>query len=189
MKAEVLNRFDTIMANLKPVEPSVGFDFEFRKRFEQAIAKKYEETGLEKLARRTAESIRYALLPKVPVLVRTVATVMALLVVGLYIYSAQPACPVLVSTGESCRVGDVISAQEGAEPDIILSGKYAIRLKERTKIRIAKLTPRYGKGKASFNLIEGDMLVNGGVKENTKPCGKLIIPRPNMIEMGSGLTK
>jgi len=44
--------------------------------------------------------------------------------------------------------------------DIVLSGKYAIRLKKNTTVKVASLTPRRGRGKAAFELIEGTMLVS-----------------------------
>lgn len=179
MRNEIFNKFDLVMANLKPVEPSPHFDFEFRRRFEKAVAEKYEETAFEIFARKTVESLRYALLPKVPVLVRSAATLLVLMAVGLYMYSIQPASPILLarkgavlvqgvkdigwrelSPGDTFKKGDVIATRIGSELDIALSGKYAIRLKDRTKIKVAKLTPRYGKGMASFGLIEGKMLVN-----------------------------
>lgn len=179
-----LNRFDIVMANLKTIEPSDSFDFEFRKRLREAVAKKYEETMLDKLARRAwegLESLRYALLPKTPALVRSIVASIFIITAGLYIYSIQPSCPISLSqegaimvqsrrdiaakeinAGYKFNVGDIVVTKKGAELDIGISNKYAIRVKENTKFKITKLIPRYGNGKAFLELEDGKMLVSVG---------------------------
>lgn len=179
MKREISERFDAVMAHLKKVEPSASFDFDFRKRLEEAVARKYEETVFEKLARRTVESLRYALFPKVPVFARVAATFVILIAIGLYAYSVQPARPLLASIkgvvlverakdvsprearlSERFRAGDIVAVEKNSQLDIALRGKYAIRLKEGARIMVKRLTPRYGKGTVSFELIEGMMLAS-----------------------------
>lgn len=179
MKRETRDNFNLVMSNLKTIEPSDSFDFEFRRRFEKAVAEKYTQTAFEKLARRTVESIRHALLPRTPRLVRVAVTVVFLATFGLYMYSAQPANPFLaskqgivmaksagdvswreVSLRDTFKPGDVITMRRNSGLDISLPGKYAIKLKGKTKIKIAQLTPRYGNGKARFELADGQMLVD-----------------------------
>lgn len=179
MDPKIYKKFDEIMSKLKKIEPSASFDSEFRKKLLRAEEEKQRESVFESLVRRTRESIRYALLPKAPALATTAAAFIALMAIGLYIYATQPADPILVAKkgivftqgakdaewktigiAQKLKVGDIVTTKEGSQVDIELSGKYTMRAKERTRFKIAKLTPRYGKGEASFELIEGKMLIS-----------------------------
>lgn len=180
MNKELVDRLDMIMANLKPIEPSLSFDIEFRKRLDKAMAEKSLETVIESLARKTAMCLRYVLLPKTPALAtRGVALAFALIVAGIYVYSIQPMSPVLLSqsgavyvrgaetaasrqavTKEGLRIGDTITTDSGSQADIALDGKYTLRLKEKTKIKIARFTPRRGRGSVLLELFNGTMLVS-----------------------------
>ena len=85
MRPEILERFDKVMANLKPIEPSLAFDLEFERRFGETLAERYKETPVAHFARITAERIRYALTPKIPVLIRVMATLLIILSFGFSI--------------------------------------------------------------------------------------------------------
>ncbi|MDD5135847.1 MAG: FecR domain-containing protein [Candidatus Omnitrophica bacterium] len=176
------DNFDRVMSLLKKVEPSVSLDMKFKVAFGEAIARRYEETFLEKALRRIREgavNLREALLPEPLVLVRAMASLVVVASVGIYIYAAQPSCPTLeaktgvvmvqamrdtsareVGRDYRFKVGDIVTAKKGAQADIVLSNKYALRLKEGARIKIAKLTPRFGSGKADFQLTEGKVLVS-----------------------------
>jgi len=176
------DRIDMILANLKKIEPSPAFDIEFKRRLGDAIAMRYEERPLEKILRTLrdgAYNLRNTLIPEPLVLARIAATFVVVISVGLYVYSSQPALPgVIASEGvvmvqgakdaafkEICpaykfRVGDIVTARKGAQVDIGLSNKYAMRLKEGSSLRIAKLTPRYGNGKVFLELAVGKVLVD-----------------------------
>ena len=179
MNKELFDRFDAVMANLKPIEPSSRFDLEFRKRLESAVAKSYEESALERLARKTLDDIRYALAPQMFVFAQTAAIVVILVSIGMHLYFIQPSNPGSVSKeglvmvqgpkdlgwkeltiSGKLSVGDIVSTHKGGRLDISLTNKYAVRIKENTKIKIAGLTSRYGMGSVSFKLIEGEILVN-----------------------------
>ncbi|OGW75278.1 MAG: hypothetical protein A2Z72_00980 [Omnitrophica bacterium RBG_13_46_9] len=181
MDREIFDRFDMVMSALKAIEPTPSFDFEFRRRLNEVIEKKYEASAFELMAERVAESFRYALLPKVPVLVRSAATFIVLMAIGLYIYSVQPSNPLSlhkegvvlamspkdaawreVVSRERLKVGDIIMTERDSQIDLVLFNKYAIRMKAGTKLRIEELTPRYGKGRARFSLLEGKMLASIG---------------------------
>jgi Fe2+-dicitrate sensor, membrane component len=181
---ELLDRFDSVMAKLKAVEPSSAFDLEFKRRLNEAVAETYEETALQKLAKRMADvldGLLYVIMPPRPVLVRVLATILVTTSVGLYFGITWPSSPVLVAkegivlmqgqgaknTGgnpmrlaQAIRPGDLITTGKASQLDIELSGKYSIRIKECSKVRIAKITPRYGNGKAIFDVLEGKVLVN-----------------------------
>lgn len=186
MKNAMMDRFDMVMANLKPVEPSASFDFEFRRKLQDAMAKESEETNLERFFRIAFERMRYAVLPQVPVMVRAVCTFIAVTTIGIYIYALQPAGLSLVASdgvvlvrgadskewsevgpSYTFRAGDTIMTKDGSELDMALSNKYAVRLKGQTTLTIAKLTPRYGKATALFKLGGGKILVN--IEEGFKP--------------------
>lgn len=177
-----LDRLDMILANLKKIEPSPAFDVEFKKRLGEAIARRYEERPLDRILRtlrQGAYNLRNAFIPEPLVFARIAATFVVVISIGLYAYSSQPSLPgVIASEGlvvvrgakdasfkeigpaYKFRVGDIVTARKGAEVDIGLSDKYMMRLKEGSSLRIAKLTPRYGNGKADFQLIEGKVLVS-----------------------------
>jgi len=176
------DRLDMILANLKAIEPSPAFEIEFKRRLGAAIARRYEERPFERILRTLREgacNLRNALIPEPLVLVRIAATFVVVISVGLYVYSSQPSLPgVIASEGlvmvqgakdasfkeigpaYKFKTGDIVTARKGAQVDIGLSDKYAMRLKEGSSLRIAKLTPRYGSGKADFQLIEGKVLVS-----------------------------
>ena len=176
------DNFDRVMSLLKKVEPTVSLEMKFKAALSEAVARKYEETFLEKALRRIAEgaaNLKDALLPEPLVLVRAMASLVIVVSVGIYIYATQPSCPgleaktgivmvqgikdaMLKEAGRDYRfrVGDIVTAQTGAQADIVLSNRYAIRLKEGSMIKIAKLTPRFGSGKADFQLIEGKVLIS-----------------------------
>ncbi|MFH0764588.1 MAG: FecR domain-containing protein [Candidatus Omnitrophota bacterium] len=177
-----IDRLDMILAHMKKVEPTPAFETEFKRRLGQSAARRYEEKPLDKILRRIGEgayNLRNALMPEPLVLTRIAATFVVVISVGLYVYSSQPALPgVIASEGvvmvqgakdaafkKVCpaykfRVGDIVTVRKGAEVDIGLSNKYAMRLKGGTHLRIAKLTPRYGNGKVFLELAVGKVLVD-----------------------------
>ena len=160
MNKQLIEKFDLIMANLEPIEVSSGFDFEFRRRFEAAVRERYAETAFERIARRAVEAFSSASRPRVPVLVRSAAIFLVLAVIGTHVYFAQPARPMMLAKAQYLHVGSIVSTGALSKLDIVLSDKYAIRLKKNTSVKVASLTPRRGKGKAVFELIEGTVLVS-----------------------------
>lgn len=199
------DRIDMILANLKKIEPSPAFDVEFKKRLGAAIARRYEKRPLERILRTLHEgayNLRNALIPEPLVLARIAATFVVVISVGLYIYSSQPSLPgVIASEGVVMvqgakdavfkeigpeyrfRAGDIVTARRGSQVDIGLSDKYAMRLKEGSSLRIAKLTPRYGNGKADFQLIEGKVLVS--VEQGFKGS-KFVVDTPTATAVALG---
>jgi len=180
MKQEVLERFDMLMANLKPIEPSLSFDTEFNKKFVLAQAERITESRFDRTARVVIENIRFTVLPKAPQMARAMATAAALiLVIGLFTYAIQPQSPMLVSRegivlargtmdrepkavekAYKFKAGDVITTKDGSQIDIELTGKYAIRAKGNTSFKIAKLPARYKKDTVIFELMQGQMLID-----------------------------
>lgn len=175
-------RFDSIMAALKVVEPSASLDLKFREALGEAIARKSEETIFEKGLRRLGEGIatlRAVIVPEPLVMVRVAASFIIVISAGLYIYSSQPSFPTVMAKDGPVmvqgvrdtvareidrqykfKVGDTVTASSGAQVDIGLSNKYELRLKEGSTLKIAKLTPRFGNGKADFQLVGGRILVS-----------------------------
>jgi len=171
-----------IMANLKAVEPSLSFDHQLMKRLNEIDAHRYRETVFEKLARSTLtvfDNLREALLPSIPVFVKTLATFVTVISVGLYAYSIQPGSPVITSSagsvmimgekdnswqkmtpGYRLKVGDTIATRDNSYIDIERFDKYAVRVKGGSKVMIASLSPRMGHGKVVLDLIEGKVLLN-----------------------------
>jgi len=182
MNKTAWDRFDIVMANLKPVETSVAFELEFRKRLAEAASRKDGRTPVENIARRALsglERLREALIPRTLVPVRVMAAFLFFISAGLYVYSIQPASPaatgvegiVMVqargASGESAipphyalKEGDTISTKSGSQVDIGLTDRYAIRVKPGTTLRVAKLAPRLGRGTVDLRLSDGNMLID-----------------------------
>lgn len=174
--------FDRVMASLKKEEPSVSFEARFREALRDAISRKHEDTILENALKRIAlgvMNLKNALVPEPLVLIRAAATFIIVISAGFYVYTIQPSCPVLTAKegvimvqgmkgtalkeagrDYKFRIGDIVTARKASQADIVLANKYAIRLKEGSSLRIAKLTPRLGNGRADFRLTEGKVLVS-----------------------------
>lgn len=176
------DRFDKIISALKQVEPSASFDLKFKEALNGAVAGKHKEAAMERALRRIREgavNLRDILLPGPPVLARVAVSFVIVMSVGLYIYSNQPLSPTLTAKegvvmvqglrsdgwkeaglAHKLKVGDIIVTKEGSQLDIALTNKYAVRIKERTRLRVAKLTPRHGNGKVYLELAVGKVLVD-----------------------------
>jgi len=179
MRQDILKNFDMVMANLKAIEPSPAFEFEFQQRLRDQALKAREELPLAKFFKLAFESIRYVIIPEMPALVRVAASFAVVFSIGIYIYGAQPLCPISVSgvgivtvqtagvvssktfmPGNILKAGDIITTGSGGQIDISLSGKYSIRIKGNSSFKIAKLTPRLGHGTAAFKLAGGTALID-----------------------------
>lgn len=157
-------RFDMVMANLKPIEPSDGFEFEFGRRLRESALTIREKGVIARAVKLMLDNLRYNLLPQTPVLVRVAVSFVFVFSIGLYIYGIQPMRPVIMSQGrvitERVSAGSVIMTGSGESIDIVLADRYMVRLKENARIKIAKLTPRFGHGIAAFKLTGGTALVD-----------------------------
>lgn len=174
--------FDMIMANLKPLEPSAELDAQFKSRLEEAVAKRYAQKPLEALITRIGyvfEDLKNALIVRPSVLARVAATFLFFLSAGLYIYSIQPVSPfamnvegevLLQSSGDTqakaitpatiLKQGDTVTTQDNSQFDINLMNRYTVRVKPNTSFKIAKLSPRLGKGSVRLDMQSGKMLLN-----------------------------
>jgi hypothetical protein len=177
------------MSSLKPIEPSAGFDATFRANMAAAIARKHAPGPIEAFAGHLArglENLRDALVPAVPVTVRVMAAFLFFISAGIYIYSIQPASPYAtgvegvilvqgrggmpaqpVTSSRALKEGDVITTGAFSQFDIVMACKYTVRVKPDTTLKIARLTPRAGKGAVSLQLAGGNMLVD--IEKGFKP--------------------
>lgn len=194
-RAELYKRFDEIMAGLKPVEPSEGFDFEFRQALKAAADEAADGSRGHlnvpyEFVRRAIESLRHALVPKTPVLVRAFSISAAFIIVGSVLYFAQPAGPVVMASkgivlayargagptelmpNRTLRVGDLIKTEYGALVDISVDNRYSVRIKGASSLRVARLTNKIGRGKAIFELENGKALVS--IEKGFKPASFII---------------
>lgn len=182
MKNMPNDRLDLVLANLKPIEPSVAFDIEFRRRLADIVAKKSGQTVFEAIASRVTielERLREALIPRILVPVRVMAAFLFLFSAGLYVYSVQTALPaaigiegnvtvqgrgergaIAIKPRQGLREGDIVTTPSGAHLDINIPGKYTVRMKPGTTVRIARLGPRIGRGTVDLALADGTMLVD-----------------------------
>lgn len=164
MNKKLSAQFDLVMANLKPIEPSAGFEFEFGQRLRDVALDRMEEPALIRAAKLFLDNIRYNLLPRTPALVRVVASFMFIFSIGIYIYGIQPMQPALMSNGKiiaaAVPAGYTVTTGKGENIDIILKDRYTVRLKENSSMKLAKFTPRLWHGTADFRLAEGNILVS-----------------------------
>lgn len=169
MRPELSARFDLVMSSLKAIEPGPAFDVEFKRRLTTAIAEGYAPGILERAAgslAETAGALARALLPDVPATAKIALVSIVALSLGIHLYSAQPAAPALTGRQGSVAIqgaikpGSVITIGEGSQADLELSGRYAMRLKDGTKIKVLSLTPRRGNGRVTFELMEGTVFVD-----------------------------
>lgn len=179
MREDTLKRLDLIMANLKVLEPSPDFDFEFRRRLGEASSRAREELPLIRAIKLAVEKIRYILVPETPALVRVAASFAVIFSIGIYIYGTQPLSPTSLSSvgsvtiltahgaypsenagGVVLKAGDIVTTGPAGQVDIALPGKYTVRIKENSNFTIAKLTPRMGHGTAAFKLSGGRTLID-----------------------------
>ncbi len=182
MKQELSARFDYIMANLRQAEPSPSFEHNFASRFSEAVARRQMEPLPARVFGKIDHFIRdlgMILSYRRRMLARVTASFLITVSAGAYIYSSQPSCPYLMSKSGDIRiiggngsiygkgaypdkliVGDVIYVDPSGQLDLGIPDRYIIRMKGASKLRVASLTPRIGKGMAEFELIEGNVLVN-----------------------------
>ena len=164
MNKKLSEQFDIVMANLKPIEPSAGFEFEFGRRLRDAALTVREEPALIRAAKLFFENVRYNILPQTPALVRVAASFFFVFSIGLYTYGLQPMQPSLVSQGNimAARIpaGYMVTTGPGEEIDIVLKDRYTVRLKSNSRLKVSKLTPRLWHGTADFKLAEGNILVS-----------------------------
>lgn len=175
----MLDRYKAALSNLPAVEESEYFDFEFRKRLNDAIAKKREGRGFEIVAREMLENIKNVLRPPVPVMARVVAMILLVFTIGTgAFYYTRVDTPLIVSIQGVANITDsrgiaweevtpgkrigpnsIISTREGSFLDIEVTDKFAMRLKGDSKLRVASFTPRYRRGEVDLELINGKMLI------------------------------
>jgi tetratricopeptide (TPR) repeat protein len=181
MRPELSTRFDIVMSRLKAMEPGPAFDLEFRRRLTAAAARGYLPGILERAAgslAETAGALARALMPDIPVAAKMTLVSVIAVSLGVSIYLAQPAIPALtgregaIATQGPIKPGSVITIGEGSQADMELYGRYAMRLKDKTKIRVVSLTPRHGSGRVTFELIEGTVFVD--IKEGFRGSEFLI---------------
>ena len=166
------------IGSLVKEELSKSFDLEFNRRLLDRVMLK-EKKSFSRIFNEFAVRLRDALIPNpMPILVRIVA--LALVVFSAYgilnYYLVQS--PVLTfakgsvsvynqkekrwlegSKGYRLAKGDIVNVAGGSFADIDSAGKYKIRVKDNSVMRIAKLAPRYVRGRAVYNVDKGRVLV------------------------------
>lgn len=172
----ISQRFDIVMANLKPFEPSADFDFEFGRRLRETAVSRKEGSAFIRAAKLAIENIRLNILPETPVFVRVAAGFAFVFSVGLYIYGSQPIEPSLLSNGAvipgRVHTGSVIATGSGETADIVLGQRYTVRVRENSRIKVAKLSPRIWPGTARFTLAQGNLLIS--VEKGFKGSGFVV---------------
>jgi len=173
----MLRGYKAAVAVLHPVEESVTFDLQFRDKLNEALVARARPSPLAVIAERMLEDARALLVPRVPALVRITALVIVTISLGIgsYFYTSvenpivvamygeatvsTPSGARALQSGQKIGPGSTISIQEGSSLDIEVSGKFAIRLKENSSVRIGRMIPKYRKGEVRIALNKGKALV------------------------------
>ncbi|MBU4377328.1 MAG: FecR domain-containing protein [Candidatus Omnitrophica bacterium] len=169
-----------MLGSLEALEVSPSFDFEFNRRLNDALAKQAELGILERAAERAIESIKAALTPAVPALVRAAVSIIILIAIAsgpfyylaesplnitavsgkVAIYSSRTHVWTEASKGMALSKNDVIKTDASGEMDISVSDKYTVRVKSDTELKALSMLPRFRSGTASYEVAKGEVLVD-----------------------------
>lgn len=169
-----------MLGNLEAIKAPQGFDFEFNRRLEEALAKGAEMGPFERWARQALESMREAFTPAAPVLAGATVSVIVLItaVIGpMYyfakgplvitavsgrteVYSSRAHKWVDASGGMVLSENDIIKTGASGEIDISVTGKFTIRVKNNTELKALTILPRYRFGNTSYETAKGGILVD-----------------------------
>lgn len=190
------------IGSLGKEELSKSFDLEFNRRLLDRIALK-EKRSFSHIFNEFTKRLRDALVPPpMPVLARITALVLigfsAYGILNYYLVQS----PVLTfakgnvsiynqkekrwlegAKGYRLAKGDIVSVAGASFADIDSTGKYKIRVKDNSVMRIAKLAPIYVRGSAVYNVDKGRVLV--WVEKGFKGS-KFIIKTPEAIATAVG---
>jgi|GEM_PF-1301409 len=168
-----------LAGGLTGIEPTAAFDAEFKAMLAQAAAEKETENILAKAARVAEGVFTFELIPARVVRTAVLASMAFVLAGAVMISSLRQDSPVLSvqngtamvkrSNGNSWTVvhenmhfnkGDTLRVDRGSTMDIAVPGKYAIRMKAGSEIMIKDLPARKFKGKAEYELMSGQVLID-----------------------------
>lgn len=152
-----------LFAGLAAIKPSASFDETFLTKLRAAEAEMAKEPFIIMLSRKLSERAEVlSWRVRTPRLAYAVTFLLAVLVGGYLFAARTPEYLTIASINgiSRCGEGKVIETGNNTTTDIMLKGKYTIRLKENSVIQVAKLTPRLGKGIARFTVKHGAVLVN-----------------------------
>ncbi|MDD5440503.1 MAG: FecR domain-containing protein, partial [Candidatus Omnitrophica bacterium] len=159
-----------VFVSLALTEPSPAFDAVFFEKLRAARLEKARESYAGTLLRDIARRVDYIVSSMRTPALAYVTALAFFIVGGVYLFTQTRPVYLTVASAQGisrCGEGSVIETGTGAKIDIVLKGKYAIRIKENTRLEIAKLTPRSGSGVARFVLKQGSALVS--IEEGFKP--------------------
>lgn len=168
-----------MLGRLDALELSSGFDFEFNRRLNEALAKEAQLGPIERAAKQAMDAIKTALTPAVPALVRAAVSIIVLMAVtaGLSYYLAGSPLNVTAISGKAAIYSsrthkwteaskgmilsrnDVIRTEESGGIDISAEGKFTIRIKNNTELKTLSVLPRFRNGNVSYEVAKGEILV------------------------------
>lgn len=168
----------TIVRKLTPIEVSAGFDFEFRRKLNDALAKK-ETFNFGEIMENALCNLRDAISPKIPVLARAAAGIVIIISLGLgsinFINSITPGLSYIKGdvefyskklntwspavAGIKLSPGDIIKTSQSGIAEFNLKNMYKVRIKEGSELIVVKPSLSIAK-KAStqYMLLSGRVL-------------------------------
>lgn len=168
-----------MLGSLEALEVSEGFDFEFNRRLNQAIAEAEKLSILEKAAQQILEGIR-TITPPVPALAKAVVSVLLFVAIAIgtpyyfaksplsilslsgnvAIYSSREQKWITASKGMTLSGNDIVRTGRDSQIDIVGNGLFTIRLKGDSELKTLAMLPRFRKGLISYEVAKGEILVD-----------------------------
>lgn len=169
-----------MLGRLDALELPEGFDFEFTRRLNEALARRQELSALERLAQGALENIKTALTPAAPALVKTAVSVLIFITIvagSLYYFAKSPSEIASISgrvtvyshrthqwteasKGAVLNSSDIVRTAAGSEADILTAGKFIVRIKGDTELKVLSVLPRFRHGNTSCEVARGEVLVD-----------------------------
>ncbi len=178
----IIKNYKLLLGRLDTIRESEGFDFEFRRKLDEVIARsRLKRTSAGDIIPRMLETLGRIALPRTPVLIRATLSLFFVIAAGVLtfcctsvelpavvsatgsakIYSARYASQRDMSAGVAMKVekGDVITTGPGSTVDIEVPSRFALRVKEKTTLKVARLGHRFWGDGCAFDLANGRTLV------------------------------
>ncbi len=189
----LLKDSDIVLSGLDRLNTSLGFDREFDRRLEERIALS-KEGRLGLVVKGVFEKVRDAVTIPAPALAGAAIFTFLIFASHAVLNYALVESPVISAVSGDVAVfnkksgqwypataagrlsdGDIMEAKSGSGADIVHGNKYTMRIKENSRIRIARRLPKYVKGICGYDIEKGKALVS---VSSAFKGSKLIIKTP-----------
>ena len=214
---ERLHRLEAVRSSLhdlEPVKESEGFDFEFNRKLQGALAAQKARTWQQVLSGALA-NIKDNVLYPVPAMAKMAVSFVVVLAVisGIHaqsvnklpfaefvagdvkIYRANSAKPITPKINMRLKPGDRIHSREGAVLNILSRNRYKARVKDESIIVISRLASGLRNIDTDFSISQGNLLVNttdrfkgSRMRISTPSCNAEVVGTAFMVNVADNRT-